>query len=186
MSDLSDLIRHRSGERLARLMSALDVLAPQLAEAAERILETCLQGHRVYLCPQRDTLPLAEQMTGLLLRGALQPRPGLPVILLPPLFGDTPACGLQISGLASPGDLLFALGGERHKGLETLVECAHEQGVHIVLFGANLPEHVIGQLRDDDLLIGYDATCPLTLRQTQMASVHALCEALDHRLLGLA
>lgn len=185
MSELSDLILHLSSERLARALSQLDAAAPRLAEAAELLLDSCLHGHRVYLCPQRDTLPLAEQMAGLLLRGTVQPRPGLPVVLLPPLPGDAPSCGLQIGSLASPGDVLLALGGDRHKGLEALVESAHQHGMRLILVGANLPESLAGQLGPEDLVIQFDAACPNTLRETLQASMHALCEALDHRLLGL-
>lgn len=186
MSNLSDLIRRLSSERLERVRAHIELAAPKLAEAAELLLNTCLNGHRVYLCPQRETQSLADQVAGLLLRGVVMPRPGLPVVLLHPLPGEGPSCGIQIGSLASPGDTLLALSGGRQKGLEALIDCARQHDMRLILLGAALPESMTSLLMPDDLVISFDISCPTTLHESTLAATHALCEALDHRLLGLA
>ncbi|GEM_PF-2453996 len=186
MSPLSDLILRLSNERLERVRAHLELAAPRLAEAAELLLSTCLNGHRVYLCPQRETQSLAEQIAGLLLRGVVMPRPGLPVVLLHPLPGEGPSCGIQIGSLASPGDTLLALSGGRQKGLDVLIERARQHDMRLILMGTALADSMMSQLQDDDLVISFDTSCPTTLHETSLAAAHALCEALDHRLLGMA
>ncbi len=186
MSDLSDLIRRLSDDRLHHVRQLIESAAPTMAEAVELLLGTCLEGHKVFLCPQRETEALAEQLATMLLRGVVQPRPGLPVVLLHTLPGEGPVCALQIGSLASPGDLLLALTGGRQKGLEALIECARANNMRLMLLGAPLPDSLTSLLTPDDRTIFFDSPNPATLHEASLAAVHALCEALDHRLLGLA
>lgn len=186
MTDLPDLLLQHAMTRLQHLRTALEAAAPSIATAAESLLATCLQGHRVFLCPQPETQALAEQTASLLLNGMVQPRPGLPVILLHPLPGEGPGCLQQIGSLAAPGDALLALSCGRPEGLESLIDTAHQYGMRLILLGSPVPESVLSHLMEEDRVIRLDTPCPASQREASLAAVHALCEALDHRLLGLA
>jgi D-sedoheptulose 7-phosphate isomerase len=179
------LIQHAEA-RLQHVRAALEAAAPDLAAAAESLLATCLQGQRVYLCPQTETQALAERAASLMLRGMIQPRPGLPVILLRPLPGEGPGCVQQIGSLAAPGDALLAFGGVRMDGLEALIDTAHLHDMRLILLGGPVSEGVASRLREDDLVIRLDTPCPASQHEAGLAAVHALCDALDQRLLGLA
>jgi len=185
-SKLPLLLLQHAEARLHHVRAALEAAAPTLAAAAESLLATCLQGQRVYLCPQPETQALAERAAGLLLRGMVQPRPGLPVILLHALPGEGVSCVQQIGSLAAPGDALLAFSGSRMDGLEALIDTARLHEVRLILLGGAPSEGVASRLREDDLLIRLDASCPESLYEASLAAVHALCDALDHRLLGLA
>lgn len=186
MTDLSALLIQHAVTRLQHVRTALEDAAPSIATAAESLLATCLQGHRVFLCPQPETQALAEQAASLLLNGMIQPRPGLPVILLHPLPGEGPGCLQQIGSLAAPGDVLLALAGGRPEGLESLIDTGRQYGMRLILLGSPLPESVTSHLIEEDLVIRLGTPCPASQREASLAAVHALCEALDHRLLGLA
>ncbi len=185
-TELSLLLLQHAEVRLQHVRTALEAAAPDLATAAESLLATCLQGHRVYLCPQPETQVLAERVADLLLRGMIQPRPGLPVILLHPLPGERPGCVQQIGSLAAPGDALLAFSGVRTDGLEGLIDTARLHDMRLILLGGPVSEGVASRLREDDLVIRLDTPCPASLHEAGLAAVHALCDALDHRLLGLA
>ncbi|MGK0673075.1 MAG: hypothetical protein ABWU16_00220 [Halothiobacillaceae bacterium] len=172
--------------RLQHVRAALKTAAPILAMAVESLLATCLAGQRVYLCPQPETQSLAERAASLLLRGMIQPRPGLPVVLLRPLPGEEIGCTQQIGSLATPGDTLLAFNGPRTDGLEVLIDTVHLHDMRLILLGGPMSEGVTSRLREDDLVIQLDTPCPASLQEAALAAVHALCDALDHRLLGLA
>lgn len=183
---LAHLLLQHAEARLLHVRAALEAAAPALARAAEDLLATCLAGQRVFLCAQPETHPLAERTASLLLSGMLQPRPGLPVILLCPLPGEGPGCASQIGSLAAPGDALLAFGGARPEGLEALIDTARQHEMRLILLGGPLPEGMTGRLGEDDLVIRLDTPCPASLHEAGLAAVHALCDALDQRLLGLA
>lgn len=185
-TELSQRLLHLTEARLQHVRTALEAAAPDLATAAESLLATCLQGHRVYLCPQPETLALAERAAALLLRGMIQPRPGLPVILLHPLPGERPGCAQQIGCLALPGDAMFAFHGARTDGLEGLIDTVRLLDMRLILLGGPVSEGVASRLREDDLVIQLVTPCPASLHEAGLAAVHALCDTLDRRLLGLA
>lgn len=185
-TQLPRLLQHRAETRLQHVRMALEAAAPALAIAAESLLATCLAGQRVYLCPLPGTESLAERAASLLLRGMVQPRPGLPVVLLRPLPGERTGCMQQISSLAAPGDALLAFNGAQTDGLETLIDTVRLHDMQLILLGGPVSEGVANHLQENDLLIQLDTPCPASLHEAALAAVHALCDALDHRLLGLA
>lgn len=185
-TELSRMLHHHAETRLQHVRTALEAAAPALAIAAESLLATCLQGHRVYLCPLPETQALAERAASLLLRGMVQPRPGLPVVLLHPLPDEGAGCMQQIGSLAAPGDALLAFNGVRADGLKALIDTARLHDMRLILLGGPVPEGVASHLQENDLVIRLDTPCQASLHEAALAAVHALCDALDHRLLGLA
>ncbi|MGB9670004.1 MAG: hypothetical protein ACP5OY_01175 [Halothiobacillaceae bacterium] len=185
-TELSLLLLQHAEARLHHVRTALEAAAPDLAAAAESLLATCLAGHRVYLCPLPKTQALAARAASLLLRGMVQPRPGLPVVLLHPLPDEDAGCMQQIGSLAAPGDALLVFSGVRTDGLEGLIDTARLHDMRLILLGGPMSEGVASRLREDDLVIRLDTPCPASLHEAGLAAVHALCDALDHRLLGLA
>ncbi|MDM7322996.1 MAG: hypothetical protein P3W87_006975 [Gammaproteobacteria bacterium] len=185
-TELSRMLYHHAETRLQYVRTALEAAAPALAIAAESLLATCLAGQRVYLCPQPGTEALAEHTASLLLRGMVQPRPGLPVVLLRPLPEEGAVCMQQIGSLAAPGDTLLAFNGPRTDGLKGLIDTARLHDMRLILLGGPVSKEVASHLQENDLVIQLDTPCPTSLHEAALAAVHTLCDALDHRLLGLA
>ncbi len=172
--------------RLQRVRTALERAAPALAAGAERLLATCLQGLRIYLCAQPDMQALAERAAHLLLHGMTQPRPGLPVILLHPLAGEGRGCRQQLASLAAPGDalLLFCGGDGSGEVCAPLIEEARRHDMQLILLGGGPLQGAGHGLGEEDILIALNAPCTASRQEACLGAVHALCEALEQRLLG--
>lgn len=183
---LPRLLLQQAAQRLAQVQAALEAAAPALGAAVERLLTTCLAGQRVFLCPLPGAQALAERAASLLWRGMVQPRPGLPVILLQPLVDDGAQPLPQIASLAAPGDALWLLADTSLDALPVLVETARQHELRLILLGGPPLEGMAGLLRPEDVVISLATPCPASLQEAALVAVHALCDALDHRLLGLA
>ncbi|MEW6445416.1 MAG: hypothetical protein ACOZAQ_06575 [Pseudomonadota bacterium] len=186
MSDLTTLILRQTETRQRQVATTLASVTELLAQAAERLLEACLNGQRIFLCPLPGAQPLAERATSLLLRGMIQPRPGLPVILLHPLAGEDSGCAPRLASLAAPGDILLLFNCGRQDDAEPTIGAGQALDMRLIMLGAPLPPGLVDRWHPEDLLIALDTPCPATMHEAALAAVHALCNALDHRLLGLA
>lgn len=185
-SELPALLLNQAISRLEQVQTALKTAAPSLGTAVERLLATCLAGQRVLLCPLPGAESLAERAASLLWRGMLQPRPGLPVILLQPPRGDDLQPLPPIASLAVPGDILWVLADTHLEALDQVLETARHYELRLILLGNPQLEKTASRLRGEDLVIPLFTSCPASLKEALLAAVHALCDALDHRLLGLA
>jgi phosphoheptose isomerase len=191
---LANLIEQHTETRLEQVKRSLHSASSALARAADTLLDSIMHGQRILLCPRRETLALAELAAALLLRGMLQPRPSLPAILLHPLPDERASYPQHLNSLAAPGDVLWIFaqhtGGESTQAealheLSQLINNAHELGMKLIILTAPLPHVLSKLLNEQDVLIQLATPTPATLLESSVGAVHALCDALDHRLLGL-
>lgn len=187
---LANLIEQHTETRLEQVQRSLHSASGALARATDTLLDSIMHGQRILLCPHSETLALAELAATNLLRGMLQPRPSLPAIVLHPLPDERASYPQHLNSLAAPGDVLwvFAQPSQRdmpQDELSQLINNAHELGMKLIILSAPLP-HALSELLDEqDVLIQLATPTPATLLESSIGAVHALCDALDHRLLGL-
>lgn len=178
-------IEDRTEERLDLIRRSLHSSSVVLARAADTLLESIMQGQRVLLLARRETLFSAQIASGLLQRGMVQPRPALPSILFAPLPDEAAHYPPHVSSLANPGDVLWVFAQHDHEELSALIDNAHELGLKLILLATPLPQTLNQQLGENAVLIQLAAPTQASLHECALSAVHAICDALDHRLLGM-
>ena len=182
---LAQHIEESTEARLEHIRRSLHSTSYMLARAADTLLDSMMQGQRVALCARHETLFLAQVASGLLQRGMVQARPSLPAMLLAPLPDERTHYPQHFGSLVSPGDVLWIFALNEHDELSTLIDSAHELGMKLIILTAPLPNTLSQQLSENDVLIQLAAPNPASLLESELSAVHAVCDALDHRLLGL-
>lgn len=178
-------IEESTETRLEHIRRSLHSTSYMLARAADTLFESIMQGHRVALCACHETLFLGQVASGLLQRGMVQPRPSLPAMLLAPLPDERTHYPQHFGSLVSPGDVLWIFALNEHDELSALIDSAHESGMKLIILTAPLANTLSQQLNENDVLIQLSAPNPASLLESELSAVHAVCDALDHRLLGL-
>ncbi len=182
---LAQHIEDRTEERLEHIRRSLHSSSTMLARAADTLLDSIMQGHRIVLCARRETLFSAQIACGLLQRGMVQPRPALPAILCAPLPDDATHFPAHFSSLVSAGDVLWIFAQHDHAELSGMIDTAHELELRLILLSTLLPHALKQQLDENDVLIQLAAPNPHSLIECALSAVHAIGDALDHRLLGM-
>ena len=184
-SVLAQHIEESTETRLEQVRRSLHSTSYMLAQAADTLLASIMQGQRVALCARNETLFLAQVASTLLQRGMVQPRPCLPAMLLAPLPDERTHYPQHFGSLLSPGDVLWVFALGEHDEIGDIINNAHDLGIKLIILGAPLPNALSTQLGEDDVLIQLSAPSPASLLEGALSAVHAVCDALDHRLLGL-
>ena len=182
---LAQHIEDTTETRLEHIRRSLLSSSAMLSRATDTLLESLMHGQRIILCARRETLFIAQTACGLLQRGMLQARPALPVMLSAPLPDEKTHYSPFIGSLASPGDVLWVFAHAGHEELSVLMDTAHELGLKLILLTTPLPQVMSAQLSEQDVLIQLAAPCPASVLESALGAVHAVCDALDHRLLGM-
>ncbi|OYY73257.1 MAG: hypothetical protein B7Y40_10250 [Gammaproteobacteria bacterium 28-57-27] len=182
---LAQHIEESTETRLEHVRRSLHSTSYMLARAADTLLDSMMQGQRVALCARSKTLFLAQVASALLQRGMVQPRPSLPAMLLAPLPDERTHYPQHFGSLVSPGDVLWVFALSEHDELSSLIDSAHELGMKLIILSAPLPNTLSQQLSENDVLIQLSAPTPASLLESALSAVHAVCDALDQRLLGL-
>ncbi|HES75798.1 MAG TPA: hypothetical protein ENO09_02180 [bacterium] len=182
---LAQHIEESTEIRLEHIQRSLHSTSYMLARAADNLLDCMMQGQRVALCARHETLFFAQVASGLLQRGMVQPRPSLPAMLLAPLPDERTYYPQHFGSLVSPGDILWIFALSEHDELNTLIDNAHDLGMKLIILSAPLPNELSQQLLESDVLIQLAAPTPASLLESALSAVHAVCDALDRRLLGM-
>ena len=182
---LAQHIEESTETRLEHIRRSLHSTSYMLARASDSLLESMMQGQRVALCARHETLFLAQEASSLLQRGMVQPRPSLPAMLLAPLPDERTHYPQHFGSLVAPGDVLWIFALSEHSEISSLIDNAHDLGVKLIILSAPLPEALSQKLSEHDVLIQLSAPTPASLLESALSAVHAVCDALDHRLLGL-
>lgn len=182
---LASHIEDATDARLDQVRRSLHSSSAMLAQATDQLLDCILQGHRILLFPRRDTQFLAQIACALLHRGMLEERPPLPALLIAPLPDDSGLYSAQLPSLAQPGDVVWVFALHDAEQLSHLIDQAHEHSTKLILLAPPLPPHLKNQLGEDDIVIQLAASDPASLVESGLGAVHAVCDALDQRLLGL-
>ena len=182
---LAQHIEESTEARLEHIRRSLHSTSYMLARAADTLLDSIMQGQRVLLCARRETLFSAQTACALLQRGMVQPRPALPVVLLAPLPDEQTHYPRHFSSLAGTGDVLWIFAQHDHEELSSLIDMAHELGLKLIVFATPLSPNLSQLFEENDVLIQLAAPNPASLLESSLSAVHAVCDALDHRLLGM-
>ncbi|MFO1340213.1 MAG: SIS domain-containing protein [Burkholderiaceae bacterium] len=176
-----------------------DGLAKPIADAAQAAVGCLTAGGKLLACGQGGGQFLAQWLASALMLRFERERPPLAALALGPGLalplspaGESsadPALGLalQLRALGQPGDLLLACGlGDDDPALLAVVREAHAKDMSVVLLSGSAAEGSAwpGLLGETDVWVAVPHERPARLHELHLLALHALCDAIDHQLLG--
>lgn len=173
------------------------VLAEPTAAAAQTLLGALMNDGKLLLCGNGFAAALADSLCAHLVLRLEQERMELAALslcnnaaILTHLAQHLPAEQLfakQIHALGKQHDVLLlisALGNEAN--LLAAVDAAHERSMAVIAFTGGVGGELAARLHDHDVLLNIPHTRPMRIGEAQTVLMHALCDHIDHLLLGTA
>ena len=179
-------LKQRSGEQLA----------PDIVEAAQRIGEALLGGHKVLACGNGGSAGDAQHFVGELVNRFEIERPPLPAIAL----GTNPVAmtatandysfeeiyAKEVQALGHAGDLLLVISTSgQSANIIQAAGAAIERGLRmIILTGADGGELADIARPGQDLVVHVDSRTTARIQEVHILILHALCMLVDQELFG--
>jgi phosphoheptose isomerase len=190
---VEERVRNLFNDSIETKKVAMEELAFPITQAAEKMVQCLLTGHKILTCGNGGSAGDAQHFSSEMLNRFESERPGLPAIALTTDSSTITAIAndyhydqifsKQIYALGQPGDLLLAFTSSGNsKNLIAAVDAAHEQNMEVVVLtgksGGLLREHLNAE--DSELCVSSDSTA--RIQETHLLIIHCLCDLIDWHL----
>ena len=195
MSSAYPHIERHFQDSAALLMQCQTVLAEPTAAAGQVLLSALMNDGKLLLCGNGTAAALADSLCTHLVLHLEQERMELAALslcnnhaILKKIEKNIHAEQLfakQIQALGKQHDVLLvisALGDEAN--LCAAVTAAHERDMTVIAITGGVGGNLAACLHERDVLLNIPHTRPLRIWEAQSVLIHALCDHLDHLLLG--
>ncbi len=161
----------------------VDRVCEPLAQAARLLAVSITSGGKVLVVGSDTGAFLAPAVVALFNGRCERERPSLPALALRQETGfDLVA---QVQTLGQPGDVLLVLDAQGTTGfLLSSAQTAAEADLAVLALTGPEAAAWQHQLSDADVLICVPHDRALRIHETHLLMLHALCDAVDHQLLG--
>lgn len=174
---------------------ASETLAPQIAMAAQLMLQSLLNDGKVLSCGNGGSAADAQHFSAELLGRFERERPGLPAVALTTDSSTLTAIAndyqyanvfaKQVRALGQSGDVLLAISTSGHsENVLRAVTSAHSRGLKVVALtgrdGGTIAQSLNAQ--DVELRVPADRTC--RIQEVHLLIIHCLCDLIDVGILG--
>lgn len=176
-------------------MEILPPLAGRMADGAQLIVGSLLEGGKILSCGSGASAALAQYFVTLMLNQFERDRPALPAValnadsmLLTAVTGSFDFDELfsrQIRGLGQSQDLLLVVSGDDdQESINAAVQSAREQQMKVIALSSGRTGRLAELLGRNDVEIRVTQCTPSRTRELQLVILHSLCELIDQQLLG--
>jgi len=159
---------------------AAETLTRPLAEAAAALISTLTNGGKVMLAGYGAGAALAAYVAQLFVTRFERERPPLAALALAAL---APAAASQLRALGLPGDVLLLI-DDGETDCAPAIRAAQDKDMTLVVLAGRGNAAVSEWLAETDVLITLPADRAARVVELQLLVLHALCDAVDHQLLG--
>lgn len=193
--DLSQRMQQHFVESITAKQVAQEMLAPLMAEAAEKIVQTLVSDGKVLLCGNGGSAADAQHFAAEMVGRFERERPGLAAVAL---TTDTSALtaisndydydlifSKQVHALGRAGDILVAISTSGNSAnVIAAIHAAHDRGMSVIALTGRDGGQIAELLSGDDvsLCVPVQRTC--RVQEVHITIIHALCDAVDYMLLG--
>jgi D-sedoheptulose 7-phosphate isomerase len=195
MSMLAQRIQQHFIDGADLTFQSAESLARPIEDAAQAMVSGFTAGGRLWIAGFGPAAALAQLMVTHLVGRFERARPGLAALLLggdgAQLTALAAAEGLdkawahQAQTLGQPGDLLLVIDHDgQHPALLPLVQAAHARDMSVIALTGRSAASLGSTLNDTDLLLEMPHDRPARVLEMQLLTLHGLCDAIDHLLLG--
>lgn len=170
-------------------------LPPFIVRAAEVMVESLMLGNKILACGNGGSAADAQHFSAEMLNRFEQERPGLPALALTTDSSTLTSIAndyqfievfaKQIRALGRPGDVLLAIStsGESPNVVQAL-HAAHDRDMRIVALTGRAGGRMAELLRDTDVEVRVPSSSTARIQEVHIMILHALCDLIDHKLLG--
>ncbi len=177
------------------IKQASETLAPQIAMAAQLMLQSLLNDGKVLSCGNGGSAADAQHFSAELLGRFERERPGLPAVALTTDSSTLTAIAndyqyanvfaKQVRALGQSGDVLLAISTSGHsENVLRAVTTAHSRGLKVVALVGRDGGTIAQSLNSEDveLRVPADRTC--RIQEVHLLIIHCLCDLIDVGILG--
>jgi len=174
---------------------AAQTLAPAIARAAQVMIGSLENGHKILSCGNGGSAADAQHFSSELINRFEMDRPGLPAIAL---TTDTSSItsiandyhfnrvfARQIEALGESGDTLLAISTSGNS--ENIIEAVKKAqycGMHTIALSGRDGGKMAELLGKDDVEIRVPSNITARIQEVHLLVIHCLCETIDRKLFG--
>ncbi|BAU47261.1 DnaA initiator-associating protein DiaA [Sulfurifustis variabilis] len=188
-------VRNHFEESILTARNAVELLAPVVAAAAERLAAALLADRKILICGNGGSAADAQHFSAELLNRFERERPGLPAVslttdtsTLTSIANDydfASTFSKQVRALGQAGDVLVGITTSGHSpNVLRAVEAAHERGMTCIALNGRDGGPLSALLRNDDVNICVPGPSTARIQEVHGIVIHCLCDLIDHQLLG--
>lgn len=195
MSDHLQRIRGHFADSAQLKLAAADVLAPDIARAANVMTECLFADGKILACGNGGSAADAQHFAAELVGRFERERPELPAIalstdtsLLTAIANDysfEQVFAKSVRALGAKGDVLLAISTSGNSGnVIAAIEAAHAREMRVVALTGKGGGRIGELLRAEDVHLCVPHARTARIQEVHLLMIHCLCDAIDATLLG--
>ena len=194
--DLQSRIQQHFYESIETIQLSQELMVPQLAQAAERLMQCLMVDGKIIACGNGSSASAAQRFVSHMLNRFDKERPGLAAYSLSADSATMSAVARdhdfdlvfskQLRALGQPQDVLLAIdpGGNAANIIEA-ISTAHERQMAVIALTGGDGGQVANLLTADDTLLCVPADSYARIEEMHILALHCLCDSVDCMLLGV-
>ncbi|MDQ3261326.1 MAG: phosphoheptose isomerase [Burkholderiales bacterium] len=195
MASINRISRHFEASAALKLAMA-EILAPDIAEAADVMVQCLLGNGKILACGNGGSAADAQHFSAELLNRFEMERPGLAAIALTTDSSTLTSIAndysfeqifsKQIRALGRSGDVLLGIStsGNSANVLDA-IRAAHEREMMVIALTGKKGGKIAELLADKDVHICVESDITTRIQEVHLLTLHCLCDAIDCSLLGV-
>ena len=192
---LSGRIRKHFDDSIQTKLQAKDALAQPIADAAQALVACLMNDNKILACGNGGSAADAQHFAAELINRFEVERPALAAIalttdssVLTSIANDydfNQIFSRQVRGLGMEGDMLLAISTSGNSiNVVEAIHAAHECGIRVIALTGREGGTMGEILKADDIHICVHAERTARIQEVHLLTLHCLCDAIDHLLLG--
>jgi D-sedoheptulose 7-phosphate isomerase len=193
--DATQRVKDNFLESIRIKTESLDKLAPIIVGAADAIVNSLLDNHKIMACGNGGSAADAQHFSAEMLNRFEMDRPGLPAIALTTdsstltsIANDYQYAEIyskQIRALGQTGDVLLAIStsGESHNIIHA-IDAAHERNLIVIALTGRDGGQIRNLININDFEICVPTKSTARIQEVHIMIIHSLCDLIDLQLIG--
>lgn len=192
---MQERLQQLAQDHLATISTLLEEQGSLIERAAHVLVETLVQGNRIFCCGNGGSGANAQSFVSKLINRFEHERPAFPAIALgadPTSFASLATDGqltevfarpLQV--LAHSGDVLVVLTASASiANVLQAVRAAHDCGCRVIAITGHDGGEIMHTLSEDDVLISLPTFSMARVHEAQLFVLHCFCDLIEQALFG--
>ncbi len=183
------------GDSIQTKINTADTLTNEIAQAANLLVESLLDGHKILACGNGGSAADAQHFAAELINRFEVERPSLPAIALTTDSSTITSIGndysfedifaKQIRALGQPGDTLIAISTSGNSAnVIAAIAAAHDRDMKIIALTGREGGEIAALLHPTDIECRVPANSTARIQENHIVIIHCLCDLIDHKLFG--
>lgn len=193
---MDERIRQVFTHSIESQIALVDLLAPQMEQAAARLVQCLLADGKILLCGNGRSAANVAHFSAALLNASESERPPLPVIALGAEVAALTSTSAeshhdhifarQIQAIGQSNDvlLMFSTSGNANSLLIAL-QAAHDKGLDTIILNGRDGGLLASHAGPEDIEIRVPAARTCRIYETHLLIIHCFCELIDMALFGV-